>query len=144
MTWTYGGDPSDNDRDEVRFLVGDVDTADQQITDEEIAYAVANEANNLYAAARIALTLASKFARKANLQVGDLRKSFRDLQANYLDLAQRLRIEGAKSGTVAYAGGISISDKDAVREDSDRVQPRFSRGQFEQPGIKTEKSLLAE
>jgi hypothetical protein len=29
-----------------------------------------------------------------------------------------------------YAGGISIADKDVDREDSDRVDPWFSTGQF--------------
>jgi len=42
MTWTYGGAPgtttSATRRDAVRLLVGDTDTTDQQITDEEIAF----------------------------------------------------------------------------------------------------------
>uniref|UniRef100_A0A6M3XS73 Uncharacterized protein n=1 Tax=viral metagenome TaxID=1070528 RepID=A0A6M3XS73_9ZZZZ len=34
-----------------------------------------------------------------------------------------------------YAGGIGISDKDSVESDTDRVQPRFQRGQFGHPDI---------
>ena len=41
MTWTYGGAPgttsSATRRDAVRLLVGDTDTTDQQVSDEEIA-----------------------------------------------------------------------------------------------------------
>jgi len=42
-------------------------------------------------------------------------------------------IARGSSGTL-YAGGISKSDKQLDEADSDRVQPRFKRGQFEFPG----------
>lgn len=35
--------------------------------------------------------------------------------------------------SVLYAGGISVSDKNSYATDSDRVTPRFSRGQFDFP-----------
>ena len=40
MTWTYSGNPSSTERDAVRFLVGDTDTNDQLLSNEEIDYLV--------------------------------------------------------------------------------------------------------
>lgn len=41
---------------------------------------------------------------------------------------------GRSSIAPIYTGGISIADKDAREDDTDRVQPRFKRGQFSFPG----------
>ena len=41
---------------------------------------------------------------------------------------------GLTADSQLYVGGISKSDKAAVEADSDRVAPRFSRGQFRSPG----------
>ena len=79
MTWTYSGDPSANARDAIRFLIGDTDTTDQLLSDEEIAW-VNTEASgtptattDLYDAAyRCCLTIAAKLARQADKQIGDL------------------------------------------------------------------------
>ena len=75
MTWTYGGNPSSPPRDEVRFLVGDTDTTNQLLTDEEIAYLLAQWNNSAYIAASHGCdSLASKFAAKSDYSksVGDL------------------------------------------------------------------------
>lgn len=138
MTWTYSGNPSASTRDEVRFLVGDTDTADQLAQDEEIAYAVAQEANARAAAARVARAIAAKFARKADKSVGDLRISYKQQYDNYIALADELTRDAAIYGAMPYAGGISESDKDSVEDDSDRVNPSFKRGMHDNPGVPTD------
>ena len=40
---------------------------------------------------------------------------------------------GLSQVTAGYAGGISVSDRASVESDTDRVKPRFKRGQFENP-----------
>lgn len=132
MTWTYGGDPTANNRDEVRFLVGDTDTGDQLITDEEIAYAVAEAHTNRGAAALIARAVAAKFARRADKSVGDLRISYSQQHKHYLELAGRLESETAFEIT-PYAGGISKDDKETQEEDTDRVEPSFAVGMHDNP-----------
>jgi hypothetical protein len=139
MTWTYGGDPSVNARDAIRFLTGDTDTNDQLVNDEEIAW-MNNQVTgsdtattSLYeAAARVLLAMASKFTREADKQVGDLRISFSQKAASAREQASELRMLAAREGSVPtpYAGGISISDKDIDRGDSDIVEPYFQTGQF--------------
>lgn len=142
MTWTYDGDPSANDRDEVRYLVGDTDTSSQLTTDEEIAYAVAEEADNLMAAARVAKALAAKFARLADKAVGDLNISYSQRQEAYLNLAKELETRSNRSGAPPYAGGISISDKETVVDNDDRVEPAFRKGMNDNPGVSTEQGRL--
>lgn len=45
MTWTYSGDPSTSDLDQVRFLCGDTDPAYSFLSDEEINYLLNGHTN---------------------------------------------------------------------------------------------------
>ncbi len=128
MTWTYSGDPSDSSRDEVRFLVGDTDSTDELVSDEEIAYAIVEESNNLLAAAKVAKAIMAKFARLVDKTVGDLKLNYSQRLAAYKELIEQLTERGTESAGMPYSGGISISDKKTIRDNSDRVDPTFTRG----------------
>ncbi len=140
MAWTYGGDPSANARDAIRFLIGDTDTTDQLLSDEEIAW-VNSEASGtstgttaLYDAAyRCCLTVASKLAREADKQIGDLSVSMSQRAKAYREQAASLKALSGREGGVPipYAGGITISDKEIDEENSDIFRTWFSSGQFE-------------
>jgi hypothetical protein len=140
MAWTYGGDPSANARDAIRFLIGDTDTTDQLLSDEEIAW-VNSEASGtstgttaLYDAAyRCCLTVASKLAREADKQIGDLSVSMSQRAKAYREQAASLKALSGREGGVPipYAGGITISDKEIDEENSDLFRSWFSSGQFE-------------
>ena len=139
MTWTYSGDPAANARDSIRFLVGDTDTHDQLVSDEEIAWTNSEvtgsgtATTDLYTVAyRVMLAIASKFSRLANQQVGDLRVDLSQKADNARRQAEELRTLAGRENLVPvpYAGGISVSDKDIDRENSDRVDPFFTSGQF--------------
>ena len=140
MAWTYGGDPSANARDAIRFLIGDTDTTDQLLSDEEIAW-VNSEASGtstgttaLYDAAyRCCLTIASKLAREADKQIGDLSVSMSQRAKAYREQAASLKALSGREGGVPipYAGGITISDKEIDEENSDIFRTWFSSGQFE-------------
>ena len=140
MAWTYGGDPSANARDAIRFLIGDTDTTDQLLSDEEVAW-VNSEASGtstgttaLYDAAyRCCLTIASKLAREADKQIGDLSVSMSQRAVAYREQAASLKALSGREGGVPipYAGGITISDKDIDEENSDIFRTWFSSGQFE-------------
>lgn len=93
MTWTYTNDPSVVARDKVRFLIGDTDTANQLITDEEIAFLLAEWNNDGYvSAARGCDALAARFAAKSDQSksVGDL-----SLTTHYGEQATRYMALGA-------------------------------------------------
>jgi hypothetical protein len=69
MSWSY--DPTNLDTatvagrlNTVRLLVGDTDTTDQQVQDEEIVFALTETNNNIYAASSwVARTIASQYSR---------------------------------------------------------------------------------
>lgn len=91
MTWTYTGDPNVSDRDKIRFLIGDTDTNDQLVNDEEIQWAL-DEAGSIYQAAHdLCTVIASKFARMATSKsVGDLSLSYANRAETYHTLANRM------------------------------------------------------
>lgn len=97
MAWTYGGDPSANTRDAVRFLVGDTDTADQLASDEEIAWSITAAGSRVYgAAALVARAIAGRFARKVSTSVDGVSQQLQQKHAQYLAMADRYDAMAAK------------------------------------------------
>ena len=139
MTWTYSGDPATNARDAIRFLTGDTDTNDQLINDEEIAWTNHQVPGSdtattaLYEVSyRVMVAIASKFSRLADQSVGDLKVDMYQKATNAREQAKLLYAQASREGNTPtpYAGGISVSDKEIDEDNSDIVQPYFSRGQF--------------
>jgi hypothetical protein len=141
QTWTYSGDPQSSDLDKVRFLIGDTDQSDRLLGDEEILFLL-SERSGVYAASSIAcLTLAARFSREVTKQVGDLKISAEQRAQHYRDLHEHYASQAGESGGMSpyvlsapYAGGISIADRNAQIDDTDRVQPSFEIGSMDDPG----------
>lgn len=94
MAWTYGGDPSANNRDKVRFLIGDTDSTNELLQDAEITFLFNEWNSNAYlAAAHACDSLAAKFAGKADnsKSVGDL-----SISTQFGQQADRYRSLGAQ------------------------------------------------
>ena len=75
MTWSYSGNPSNSANDKVRFLCGDTDTNNQQVSNEEIAFLLTEWNSNAYLSAAFACdAISGKYSAKADLSrsVGDL------------------------------------------------------------------------
>lgn len=139
MTWTYSGDPDSSVRDAVRFLVGDTDSTEQLLQDAEIDWVVTQSGPSpatgdvVYEAAhRCCHAIAGKFSREADKQIGDLRVSLSQRAKAYQSLAGDMKALALRLGNtpVPYAGGISISDKDIDRENTDLDLTWFREGQF--------------
>lgn len=131
-TWTYSGDPTVSQKDEVRFLVGDTDESDQQLLDAEINYALTKGGVGS-ATIQCILGLIGKYSRLVSKSVGDLRISYTDRVKNYQELLLRLKAEFATDGVQVYAGGQSIADKQTVELNTDRVVPAFRIGIMDNP-----------
>jgi hypothetical protein len=136
MTWTYTN-PSTSNRDAVRFLLGDTNTADQRVTDEEIAFALTQAGNDIYAAAAIcARALSGKYATLVDTTVETVSVKYSQMRDAFATLAVRLEAQGKRyTGAlgIAVAGGISLSEMTEVRSDPDRVPTAFNMGQFDNP-----------
>jgi hypothetical protein len=94
MTWTYSGNPAASAVDQVRFTIGDTDTTDQQLSNEEITWLVSVRGSAPLAAPYAAEAIGAKLARESDSSksVGDMSLS-RSLSARsqkYYDLAKRL------------------------------------------------------
>lgn len=134
MTWTYDvATLGTNTTADVRLMIGDTNTLDQQLADEEIAWLITQEGSTYLAAARAAETIAAKYSREVDMKGGgiDLRAS--QAAAAYTILAIGLRTK-ARMFVAPYAGGISASDKDANTTNTDRTPPAFWTGMETNPG----------
>jgi len=133
MSWTYGADPANSDRDAVRLNIGDTDTTEELLQDAEIAYYLTTFGSVGEASYRAAQAISAKYARKSDQAIGDLKYSYSQQSKRYAELASELKQQYAVSGVGVYSGGRTIADKDTVEEDTDRVQPAFKRDQFANP-----------
>lgn len=141
MAWSYdtsslGTSTAAERLNSVRLLVGDTDTNDQQLQDEEITFALTQSSDNIYnAAVWSANAIASKYSRLVTTELdGALRADYSDLARNYRQLATQLREDGRRFSGGALgveAGGISISDINAARNETDRPQPFARSDRFE-------------
>ena len=139
MAWSYSGDPDSSALDGIRFLIGDTDTNDQLLSNEEISWmnsqvtGSTTSTDSLYTVAyRCLITIASKFSRLADQAVGDMGVSRSQKAKGARDQAKELkRLAESEGGTpTPYAGGITVSDKEIDIDNSDLVKPSFSQGQF--------------
>ncbi len=121
----------------VRLLLGDTDSNDQQVQNEEIAFALAQNNNNVYyAGAWCARIVAAKYSRKVTTSIDNaISADYSDLAKQYNKLAESLEYQGKKSGAVVgiKAGGITKSGIDAVRANTNRIAPSFRRDRFRNP-----------
>ena len=121
----------------VRLLVGDTDTNDQQVQNEEVTFALNQTSDNVYyAAAWCARSIAAQYSRRVTQNLsGALSANYSDLANQYTQLALDLELNGKKAGASVgvVAGGISIATVDNVRQNTDRIAPSFRRDRFRNP-----------
>ena len=142
MAWSY--DESDLETtsafgriNTVRLLLGDTDSNDQQVQNEEIIFALAQTNNNVYyAAAWCARIVSAKYSRKVDTSIDNaISADYSNLSVQYQKLAESLEYQGKKSGAVVgiKAGGITKSGVDAIRSNTNRITPSFRRDRFRNP-----------
>lgn len=134
MTWTYSGDPSQSAKDEVRFLIGDTNSSDPLLQDAEINWLLADCGTTRFAAVEAAEGVAAYYARSADKAVGNLKLSASQKFEHYTRLAVRLRRKATIATVAPYAGGITQTDKNINRDNTDLVIPFFKRQEFDVPG----------
>jgi hypothetical protein len=122
----YDGDPVNKTSDAVRMLLRDTSTSAPLLTDNEVDWLLGTHPSVYLAAAAGAEMVAAKWAAGVvTTQVGDLRITKGTGGAGgpseqYRLLATQFRLQAARSdGFTLYSGGVSKSDKQAQREDTD-------------------------
>lgn len=125
MPWNY--DPTDLDvttasgrLNVVRLTVGDTDPTDEQVQDEEINFALAQNSNKVYrTAAFIAEVILAKYARLVTTEVDEqMLVHYTDLRDNYRNLVATLKDKASIEGASLGVGGKTYDST-------------FERGQFD-------------
>lgn len=138
MTWSYDIE-SGEDKDVVRLLIGDTNTNDQEMSDEEIAYFLTQETDVYLAAARAARALQSKYSRMVDVRVESVSKSYSQRATGYAALAEDLiRQAGTTSIPSPGVSGVSVSEMRSQRSQTDRPREKFYMGKFDSPETTTE------
>ena len=126
MAWEYSGNPADSDKDAVRFLIGDTDTTEQLVQDEEIEWALLENADAYSAAAEVAQSLSAKFATLAqSTKIGPISENYSTRAANYEKIATRLEKKAGKKGAIGVVGasensaGITVGIHDFTADSTD-------------------------
>lgn len=138
MTWSYDTSGlASSEKDQIRLEVGDnVEGQSVTLADEEIAQAIAVERNFWGAAARCAEMLSRKFLRMADVRIGrgGTSLTYSTAAQQYADMAAALRKKAV--GTAApWAGGTSKSAKFTLAQDTDAVQPIFTKTSQNNPWV---------
>lgn len=130
MAWNY--DPTKlqtSVKDQARFLIGDTVSTDPQLEDEEINFALRVRGSIWGAAALGCAAIASNLSRRADTTTGELRTLYSSQARAYAARAAMYENQAAsRSGSLPYAGGISVQDKISNQGNPDRVAPNFNVG----------------
>lgn len=121
MSWSYSSS-LEKRKDQVRFLLQDIDSGRQQLQDEEILWLLGTEANVYMAAAAAADLLVARSRGISSQSIDGLSKSF--APDHWKAVATRMRARGGTHQTIS-AGGVSLADRDAMRTDDDLIKGDF-------------------
>ncbi len=131
MTWSYSTGLT-TDTDKVRFAIGDTDTTDQLLSNEELAALLTSEGSVDAAASAAAYGLSAKFARLADRTTGNFSISASQKSKSYLEMAKRLAAKAGIYG-VPTAGGVYTSEDEALNADTDRKRLVLRPGIHDMP-----------
>jgi hypothetical protein len=148
--WSYSGDPQSSVRDAVRFEVQDTNPKSHLLENEEIEYAIAEEAPSLTpttaevlsAAARCMEALARLFRMQADTEVGSLKTDYVKQAAGYDEQAVKLRVK-AQGLQSPWAGGLSESQREQWRSEPNLIQPAFRMELFGNPYTRPNAGILS-
>lgn len=141
MSWSY--DPNNlNTTDAsgrlntVRLLVGDTDSSDELVQNEEIAFALSQTNDNVYyAGALVCRLVAAKFSRLVDTSLDNaISAKYSTKAKQYQQLAVQIENQAKKASGKSigvFAGGILRTDMFEANEDPTRVRPSFGIHQFD-------------
>ena len=113
-TFSYSGQPGGSSVDTVRFLVGDTDSTEPLLSDEEITWldtTWGGKGSYYYTASMAAKAIAAKFAREVTTTSDGQTVNADNLQQKYLTMATQLMAQHDTllgAGAIVEVGGIDI------------------------------------
>lgn len=120
MTWTYNQTLATT-KDQVRLYIGDTDSNDPQLSDEEIAFVISVVGSNAQQVAiRSIDLLIAKYARLVSESMDGISLSHSERLNNYKTLKTSLEKDTTLSAPVPVVGGL-------VDAEGNDVKPFFTR-----------------
>ena len=115
-------------RDEVRFYIGDADSHQQLLSNEEVSACIAQANGKLWRACYYAcLAISAKNARRARVYVQGQSANQEQVWRAYRTLAIDF-LHKARTQASLFSGGISVSKKEEFKDDSDLTKPGIRVG----------------
>ena len=128
MSFTYTLPPA-SDRDRIRFLIQDTDSATHRVEDEEIDMALVENSNRYFAAALICDALSVRYIARGKITVGRLSIENAQIGEGFASRGQALRRLADSAGMSGpEALGQELTELETVNLDVDRVPDHFSHG----------------
>ena len=137
--WTYNAEnlstaDEDSRKNIVRLLIGDTDSNDPQLQDEEILFALSSNKDNPNVAAIFAINaIISKYARLVNIELDEaIREDYSDLIDNYKGLLSGLekKVRLSNNSIRIYATGLTLTDFEEAWSDPNRIKPGIEQGRW--------------
>lgn len=102
MSWTYSGNPSDSQLNEIRFIIGDTNEAEPIMQDEEIEYLITEYGNNKN------LLMYQAFIRAATLFARDIKRSLGPQSEDPTDRLKFFKDQANSYKSKLAVAGISV------------------------------------
>lgn len=133
-TWSYDN-TLPTDKDKARFILGDTDTLNQLLYDEEINAALTMKSTLRVACIFLAESLSARFMKFTQSRGGETTADRTAVSNKYEALAKRLRRVGQKGFAV-----LTQSDKTNYESNTDLLQTNIKRGSMDNPKRDTDDS----
>ncbi len=118
-------------RYQLRLVIQDTTSSRQLFQDEELDLMLSQEANIYMAAVRCCDLLIARMSGPVRSRtIGDLTVEY---DTKFYESLKTQLIGRGSIHQQAYAGGLSIADKQVQQRDTDAVQPAFARGVTDNP-----------
>lgn len=105
MSWSYSEDPSSSDKDEVRFLIGDTDSDEELLADEEIEYLIGKHDSIWGACAEACESIAAMYSKRSDVGLGGGMDSDISQKAEqYTQMAREFRRKAAGANAPINTG----------------------------------------
>lgn len=135
MAWTYNAAQiATTPLFQLRWLIGDTLVKDQQLQDEELAWAMTQRSSIYGAAADCCRSLAARMSREADSTQGPAHTNYSVRARNYRVQAGGYDVMAmARSAGLPYSGQLSRIDYDTMASDPDRIAGQFRIGMGDDP-----------
>ena len=137
-TWTYENDPGTTTaaqrRDAVRYTTGDTDAGRRLLGDQEIAFSLAQNSDDiLLASVEATEAIIALLSKRPDTVVGPDSVSASQQAEAYREFLKILK-KRVRRNAEWFVGGLTIAGKEVLADDADAIQPQFSIGMDDHEG----------